>query len=109
MITVLSVFVLILGIVTGKSFYGSNGSGGKGGDIGGYGGNDEHKDYPHHYPKYKFEYGVKDLKTGDHKDVWESRDGDKVFSLLLTKIYFKNIHFYFIKKISLGQRKLFFR
>lgn len=76
MISVLSVLVLVLGIVTGQSFYGSNG----GGDVGGYGGDDEHKDYPHHYPKYKFEYGVKDPKTGDHKDAWETRDGDKVCS-----------------------------
>jgi Insect cuticle protein len=30
------------------------------------------------YPKYKFEYGVKDLKTGDHKSQWEIRDGDVV-------------------------------
>ncbi|XP_062556323.1 adult-specific cuticular protein ACP-20-like [Armigeres subalbatus] len=30
------------------------------------------------YPKYKFEYGVKDYKTGDHKSQWEARDGDVV-------------------------------
>ncbi|XP_062550320.1 adult-specific cuticular protein ACP-20-like [Armigeres subalbatus] len=30
------------------------------------------------YPKYKFEYGVKDYKTGDHKSQWETRDGDVV-------------------------------
>ena len=30
------------------------------------------------YPKYKFEYGVKDVKTGDHKSQWEIRDGDVV-------------------------------
>ena len=40
-------------------------------------GQDEHVDY-HHYPQYKFEYGVKDEKTGDHKSQWESRDGDVV-------------------------------
>ncbi|XP_055628807.1 adult-specific cuticular protein ACP-20-like [Toxorhynchites rutilus septentrionalis] len=43
---------------------------------GGYGGHD-HKDY-YAYPKYKFEYGVKDHKTGDHKSQWEHRDGDVV-------------------------------
>ena len=37
----------------------------------------DHKDY-FAYPKYKFEYGVKDLKTGDHKSQWEIRDGDVV-------------------------------
>ncbi|XP_062550692.1 pro-resilin-like [Armigeres subalbatus] len=30
------------------------------------------------YPMYKFEYGVKDMKTGDHKSQWEMRDGDVV-------------------------------
>jgi hypothetical protein len=34
-------------------------------------------DYYHH-PSYKFEYGVKDPKTGDHHSQWEHRDGDKV-------------------------------
>ncbi|KAL9699997.1 hypothetical protein quinque_003438 [Culex quinquefasciatus] len=48
----------------------------EGGFEGGYGG--EHKDYHHSHPKYKFEYGVKDHKTGDHKSQWESRDGDVV-------------------------------
>ncbi|XP_055645154.1 adult-specific cuticular protein ACP-20-like [Toxorhynchites rutilus septentrionalis] len=43
---------------------------------GGYGGH-EHKDH-HTYPKYKFEYGVKDHKTGDNKQQWEHRDGDVV-------------------------------
>ncbi|XP_073811640.1 uncharacterized protein [Musca autumnalis] len=32
----------------------------------------------HTYPKYEFVYGVEDLKTGDIKQQWESRDGDKV-------------------------------
>ena len=36
-----------------------------------------HEDYFAH-PAYKFEYGVKDPKTGDHKSAWEHRDGDKV-------------------------------
>ncbi|XP_049304780.1 adult-specific cuticular protein ACP-20 [Bactrocera dorsalis] len=33
---------------------------------------------PHHYPKYTFDYGVKDAHTGDHKSQWEHRDGDHV-------------------------------
>ncbi|XP_011196916.1 adult-specific cuticular protein ACP-20-like [Zeugodacus cucurbitae] len=33
---------------------------------------------PHHYPKYAFDYGVKDTHTGDHKSQWEQRDGDHV-------------------------------
>ncbi|XP_058053968.1 cuticle protein 19-like [Anopheles bellator] len=37
----------------------------------------EHKEH-HDYPKYKFEYGVKDPHTGDHKSQWEVRDGDVV-------------------------------
>jgi hypothetical protein len=40
-------------------------------------GHDESHDYYHH-PSYKFEYGVKDPKTGDHKSQWEHRDGDVV-------------------------------
>uniref|UniRef100_A0A182U8G0 Uncharacterized protein n=1 Tax=Anopheles melas TaxID=34690 RepID=A0A182U8G0_9DIPT len=35
-----------------------------------YHGVPEHKDY-HDHPKYKFEYGVKDPHTGDHKTQWE--------------------------------------
>ncbi len=38
---------------------------------------DEHKDFYHH-PAYKFEYGVHDPHTHDHKSQWEHRDGDKV-------------------------------
>ncbi|XP_053677704.1 cuticle protein 8-like [Anopheles nili] len=30
------------------------------------------------YPRYQFEYGVKDPVTGDHKSQWEMRDGDIV-------------------------------
>ncbi|XP_065079424.1 adult-specific cuticular protein ACP-20-like [Ochlerotatus camptorhynchus] len=55
-------------------------SGGMGGSMGGgmegswkEGGEDYYS-----YPKYKFEYGVKDIKTGDHKSQWEMRDGDVV-------------------------------
>ena len=42
-----------------------------------YGHGVDHHDY-HHHPSYKFEYGVKDPKTGDHKSQWEHRDGDVV-------------------------------
>uniref|UniRef100_A0ABK9NGD8 Uncharacterized protein n=1 Tax=Glossina morsitans morsitans TaxID=37546 RepID=A0ABK9NGD8_GLOMM len=55
--------------------------GGYGGDLyhggGGSGGAYEHLDY-YSYPKYKYGYGVKDLKTGDIKNQWELRDGDLV-------------------------------
>ncbi|XP_055527204.1 cuticle protein 8-like [Wyeomyia smithii] len=37
----------------------------------------DQKDF-HTYPKYKYEYGVKDPLTGDHKSQWEMRDGDIV-------------------------------
>ncbi|KAI8041181.1 hypothetical protein M5D96_005435, partial [Drosophila gunungcola] len=37
-----------------------------------------HHEEPHHHPKYEFDYGVKDTKTGDIKQQWETRDGDKV-------------------------------
>jgi Insect cuticle protein len=50
--------------------YGSTG-------IESYGDGGDHKDY-YAYPKYKFEYGVKDPHTGDHKSQWETRDGDVV-------------------------------
>ena len=36
-----------------------------------------HVDY-YAYPQYKFEYGVKDPHTGDHKSHKEERDGDVV-------------------------------
>uniref|UniRef100_A0ABK9NGH6 Uncharacterized protein n=1 Tax=Glossina morsitans morsitans TaxID=37546 RepID=A0ABK9NGH6_GLOMM len=36
----------------------------------------DHDSYSH--PKYKFDYSVKDLKSGDNKKHWEERDGDKV-------------------------------
>nr|XP_019531384.1 cuticle protein 19-like isoform X1 [Aedes albopictus] len=36
-----------------------------------------YEDY-HSHPKYKFEYGVKDPHTHDHKSAWEHRDGDHV-------------------------------
>ncbi|XP_065085294.1 adult-specific cuticular protein ACP-20-like [Ochlerotatus camptorhynchus] len=45
---------------------------------GGYGGEHHHHEEHHSHPKYKFEYGVKDSKTGDHKSQWEHRDGDVV-------------------------------
>ncbi|XP_053677476.1 adult-specific cuticular protein ACP-20-like [Anopheles nili] len=62
-------------------FYGGGIGGGQGGFEGGIGGGIsggyEGKDY-YAYPKYKFEYGVKDYHTGDHKSQWEIRDGDVV-------------------------------
>uniref|UniRef100_A0A182QF52 Uncharacterized protein n=1 Tax=Anopheles farauti TaxID=69004 RepID=A0A182QF52_9DIPT len=42
-----------------------------------YHGEYEHVDHYDH-PKYKFEYGVEDHHTGDHKSQWEIRDGDVV-------------------------------
>lgn len=30
------------------------------------------------HPKYSFDYSVKDPHTGDNKEHWETRDGDKV-------------------------------
>jgi hypothetical protein len=53
--------------------------GGAGAGIGGAAGNyaGDFQDY-YHYPKYKFEYGVKDPITHDHKSQWEIRDGDVV-------------------------------
>ncbi|XP_055623334.1 uncharacterized protein LOC129766762 [Toxorhynchites rutilus septentrionalis] len=36
-----------------------------------------YKDYSNH-PKYNFEYGVNDFHTGDHKQQWETRNGDVV-------------------------------
>ena len=39
--------------------------------------NSHHEEHDSH-PAYKYEYGVKDPKTGDHKSAWEHRDGDKV-------------------------------
>ncbi|XP_065360824.1 uncharacterized protein LOC135954562 [Calliphora vicina] len=42
-------------------------------------GGDWHQhDYDNKHAKYQFDYGVKDLKTGDIKNQWESRDGDHV-------------------------------
>ena len=56
----------------GSSGAGHDGSSGAGHDDG-----HGHEDYFAH-PAYKFEYGVKDTHTGDHKAQWEHRDGDKV-------------------------------
>ncbi|CAO1401197.1 unnamed protein product [Diamesa serratosioi] len=47
------------------------------GESGSHGGEDDKHDYYAH-PSYKFNYGVKDEKTGDHKTHWEHRDGDVV-------------------------------
>ncbi|XP_058460960.1 cuticle protein 19-like [Malaya genurostris] len=38
----------------------------------------DYKEEHHSHPKYKFEYGVHDPHTGDHKSQWEVRDGDVV-------------------------------
>lgn len=46
-------------------------------NIAGHSKGGDHYDY-HHYPAYKYEYGVHDPKTHDHKSQWEHRDGDKV-------------------------------
>ncbi|XP_061394154.1 adult-specific cuticular protein ACP-20-like [Musca vetustissima] len=66
-----------------SEYHGYSQHGGHGGDHeeyygkGHHGGDDDGHDY-HSHPKYDFEYGVKDSKTGDVKEQWESRDGDKV-------------------------------
>ncbi|CAG9792583.1 unnamed protein product [Diatraea saccharalis] len=42
---------------------------------------DHHDEYEldyHAHPKYTFDYSVKDPHTGDDKEHWETRDGDKV-------------------------------
>ncbi|GAB0091943.1 larval cuticle protein A2B [Sergentomyia squamirostris] len=41
---------------------------------------DDHHYEEHHYAPapYKFEYGVKDPHTGDHKEAWEHSDGHHV-------------------------------
>ncbi|XP_045507025.1 cuticle protein 18.6-like [Colias croceus] len=42
---------------------------------------EHHDDYDvdyHAHPKYSFDYSVKDPHTGDEKEHWETRDGDKV-------------------------------
>ncbi|XP_046392096.1 cuticle protein 7-like [Ischnura elegans] len=44
---------------------------------GGHYGGGHHVDY-YAYPKYNFDYGVSDHKTGDMKNQWETRDGDVV-------------------------------
>ncbi|KAL9700037.1 hypothetical protein quinque_003478 [Culex quinquefasciatus] len=76
--------VALAGSTVRAQYYGGgeglSSSGGLGlfSEGGGFEGGDEHyKDY-YAYPKYKFEYGVKDHKTGDHKSHWEIRDGDVV-------------------------------
>ncbi|XP_058465770.1 adult-specific cuticular protein ACP-20-like [Malaya genurostris] len=55
----------------GGGFGGGFGGSSSGGGIGGG------EEY-YSYPKYKYEYGVKDYHTGDHKSQWEVRDGDVV-------------------------------
>jgi hypothetical protein len=75
-------FALIAAVSAGAfSYVKRTDAEGYGYELGGAGGSiqsgEDHKDY-FHYPKYKFEYGVKDPKTGDHKSQWEIRDGDVV-------------------------------
>nr|XP_029725133.1 adult-specific cuticular protein ACP-20-like [Aedes albopictus] len=67
--------VLLVAVVSAQ-WYGDDASSGSAGSFGG-GHHEEHKDH-HAYPKYKYEYGVKDHHTGDHKSQWEVRDGDVV-------------------------------
>lgn len=63
---------------TDSEGYGYESSGFESGLGGGYeSAEGAHKDF-YAYPKYKFEYGVKDPHTGDHKSQWEIRDGDVV-------------------------------
>lgn len=62
---------------------GEGGFAGQSGDAGSEGGHYHHHEDFHQYPKYKYEYGVKDLKTGDIKDQWEMRDGDYVKGITL--------------------------
>ncbi|XP_055605942.1 adult-specific cuticular protein ACP-20-like [Uranotaenia lowii] len=65
-----------LAAVCSAQFYGGGSDGiGGGSDLGG---SSKHEVEHHHHPKYKFEYGVKDDHTGDHKAHWEIRDGDVV-------------------------------
>jgi hypothetical protein len=80
-------FVAILGFALIASAYAGHGSSyvsrhdhnnaGFGAE-GYYAGHDEHHEDYHSHPQYKFEYGVKDAHTGDHKNQWEVRDGDVV-------------------------------
>ncbi|XP_058828665.1 adult-specific cuticular protein ACP-20-like [Topomyia yanbarensis] len=70
----------------GGGFGGGVGGGFGGGIGGGLGGGigggevslERHGLDYYSYPKYKYEYGVKDYHTGDHKSQWEVRDGDVV-------------------------------
>ncbi|XP_053686755.1 adult-specific cuticular protein ACP-20-like [Sabethes cyaneus] len=66
--------------------YGGLGLGGRwignglgGAVIGGYGpGSSVYGPDYYSYPRYNYEYGVKDYLTGDNKGQWEVRDGDVV-------------------------------
>lgn len=53
---------------------------------------DWHK-YEEHdkHANYEFDYGVKDLKTGDIKNQWEHRDGDHVKGKMFIKTVKKSI------------------
>ncbi|XP_065362125.1 histidine-rich glycoprotein-like [Calliphora vicina] len=43
-----------------------------------YEGGHAHEEEYYAHPKYQYDYAVKDEKTGDSKQHWETRDGDKV-------------------------------
>ncbi|CRL06675.1 CLUMA_CG019421, isoform A [Clunio marinus] len=66
----------------GESYHGGEayhgGESHHGGEVSSDYGHDDHLVDYHAYPKYKYEYGIKDEKTGDHKSHWEVRDGDVV-------------------------------
>ena len=72
-------FALIAVAAAGSLSYVKRTDNFEGAGIGSWeGGAGIHGDYHHHYPSYKFEYGVNDPHTHDHKSQWEKRDGDKV-------------------------------
>ncbi|XP_001659654.2 adult-specific cuticular protein ACP-20 [Aedes aegypti] len=73
----IAVVSVLLVVVVSAQWYGDGGAGEGLGSYGKSGHHEEHKDH-HAYPKYKYEYGVKDHHTGDHKSQWEIRDGDVV-------------------------------
>ncbi|XP_046392112.1 cuticle protein 19-like [Ischnura elegans] len=56
-----------------------------------FGGEGHHVDY-FAYPKYNFDYGVSDHKTGDLKNQWEARDGGVVKGSYSLKEGDRSIH-----------------
>lgn len=59
-------------------------------------GHEDSHDY-HAHPKYEFDYSVKDEKSGDNKNHWETRDGDKVKGKLQLKTH---AHKFLPKKLA---------